>query len=75
MNGIVKDFVDFVISKDCPHCVKAKVKNAIQEKFSLTLDRSVLYCDYFAVRVSYTKTKSFSNTVLSLSSLQRNHPR
>ena len=71
MNSIVKEFVDYVVSNDCPQHDKAKVKRAIQDKFLLTLDRSVFYCDYFAVRVSFTKTKSFSNTVLSLSALQK----
>lgn len=71
MNQVVKEFVDFVVSDVCPQHDKAKVKSAVQEKFSLVADRSVFYCDYFAVRISYTKTKSFSNTVLSLSSLQK----
>ena len=71
MNKIVKEFVNYVVSSDCPQNDKAKVKKAIQDKFSLTLDRSVFYCENFAVRISYTKTKSFSNTVLSLSNLQK----
>lgn len=71
MNKIVKDFVHYIVSLDCPQNDKAKVKKEIQDKFSLTLDRSVFYCDSFAVRISYTKTKSFSNTVLSLSKLQK----
>ena len=71
MNKIVKDFVDYIVSPDCPQNDKAKVKKEIQDKFSLTLDRSVFYCGSFAVRISYTKTKSFSNTVLSLSKLQK----
>ena len=71
MNSIVKQFVDFVISLECPQNDKEKVKKAIQTKFNLVKDRSVFYCNYFAVRVSFTKTKSFSNTVLSLSALQK----
>ena len=71
MNSVVKDFVNFVISSDCPQSDKEKVKKAIQSKFGLIKDRSVFYCNYFAVRVSFTKTKSFSNTVLSLSALQK----
>lgn len=71
MNKIVKDFVHYIVSPDCPQNDKAKVKKGIQDKFSLTLDRSDFYCDSFAVRISYTKTKSFSNTVLSLSKLQK----
>ena len=71
MNSIVKDFVNFIVSSDCPQNDKEKVKKAIQTKFNLIRDRSVFYCNYFAVRVSFTKTKSFSNTVLSLSALQK----
>ena len=71
MNKIVNEFINYVISNDCPQNDKSKVKKAIQDKFSLTLDRSVFYCKYFAVRISYTKTTSFSNTVLSLSNLQK----
>lgn len=71
MNKIVKQFVDFVTSLACPQNDKEKVKKAIQTKFNLIKDRSVFYCNYFAARVSFTKTKSFSNTVLSLSALQK----
>lgn len=71
MNAIVKQFVDFVISSECPQNDKGKVKKAIQAKFNLVKDRSIFYCNYFAVRVSFTKTKSFSNTVLALSALQK----
>lgn len=71
MNKIVKQFVNYVISSECPQNDKEKVEEAIQSKFDLTTDRSVFYCDYFAVRVSFTKNTSFSNTVLSLSELQK----
>ena len=71
MNKIVSEFVNYVVSDECPQNDKAKVKKAIRDKFSLILDRSVFYCKHFAVRVSYTKTTSFSNTVLSLSNLQK----
>lgn len=71
MNKIVSEFVNYVVSKKCPQNDKTAVKKAIQDNFSLVSDRSVFYCKYFAVRISYTKTTSFSNTVLSLSHLQR----
>lgn len=70
MNEIVKKFVKFIVT-DCPKYDKEKVKKAIQEKFSLTVDRKVFYCKYFAVRISYSKSGSFSNTVLSLSALKK----
>ena len=60
-----------MISSNCPQNDKDKVKKVIQDKFSLIRDRSIFYCEDFAVRVSYTKTTSFSNTVLSLSNLQK----
>lgn len=34
-------------------------------------DRTIYYCDSFAVRFSYSSSSSFSNTVLSLSKLQK----
>ncbi|MCD4548822.1 hypothetical protein [Schaalia sp. lx-260] len=38
-------------------------------QFNLVKDRSIYYCDDFAIRFSSAAGKSFSNTVLSLSSL------
>jgi len=40
-------------------------------QFSPTIDRSILYTEFFAVRFSSTKSGSFSNTVVSLSVLQK----
>ena len=50
---------------------KISLANKVREKFNLTKDRSVFYCDDFAIRFCASKTKSFSNTVLSLSALQK----
>ena len=50
---------------------KVFVQNSIVKEFSLVKDRSVYYCDEFALRLSYSSTGSFSNTVLSLSKLQK----
>lgn len=50
---------------------KISLARKVQEQFSLTKDRSVFYCDDFAIRFCTSKTKSFSNTVLSLSALQK----
>ncbi|MBQ8840103.1 MAG: hypothetical protein IJ004_02130 [Clostridia bacterium] len=52
---------------------KEKVKNLVQNKFSLTRDRSVFYNDSFAIRFGYNgrnDTKRISNTVLSLSAIK-----
>lgn len=71
MNKYINNFIKYITSNECPQHDKAKVIKAIQDKFSLIHDRSVFYCAYFAVRISYTKTRCFSNTILSLSNLQK----
>lgn len=50
---------------------KARLAALVQEKFSLTKDRSVYYNDDFAIRFSKSEKKRLANTVLSLSSLQK----
>ena len=50
---------------------KSTLIKQVQEKFHLTKDRSVFYSDTFAVRFSSSASNSFSNTVLSLSNLQK----
>lgn len=50
---------------------KAKLTKQVAEKFGLTRDRSVYYCDDFAIRFSSGAGPSFSNTVLSLSNLKK----
>jgi len=50
---------------------KSFVQNSATKTFELVKDRSVFYCDEFAVRFSYSSSGSFSNTVLSLSKLQK----
>lgn len=37
---------------------KESVKNEVVKKFHLTKDRSVFYCDEFAIRFSYTSGKT-----------------
>ena len=71
MNQIAKSFVDYIISDEAPCGNKSSVIRECQEKFGLTKDRSVFGCNSFAVRFSYSKSSSFSNTVLSLSHLQK----
>jgi len=43
----------------------------VQKQFKLTRDRSVYYSEHFAIRFSSSHSSSFSNTVLSLSNLQK----
>ena len=50
---------------------KNKLAGIVQKEFSLTQDRSVYYCDDFAIRFSKSENKRMSNTVLSLSALQK----
>ena len=50
---------------------KSRLEPIIKEKFNLTIDRSVYYNEHFSIRFSQSKTESFSNTVLSLSALQK----
>lgn len=64
------ELIDFLKSKDGIGN-KASLIKAVQEKFGLTQDRSVYYSEFFAIRFSSSHSTSFSNTVLSLSNLQK----
>lgn len=50
---------------------KAKLSEIAAGTFGLVRDRSVYYCSAFAVRFSRSASRSFGNTVLSLSKLQK----
>ncbi len=63
-------FINFIKSKDGV-ANKANLISEVQKKFKLTKDRSVYYSKYFSVRFSYSSSLSFSNTVISLSNLQK----
>ncbi len=71
MNTKATDFVEYIISNKAHHGDKSAVITECQEKFELTKDRSVFACKAFAVRFSWSKSGSFSNTILSLSHLQK----
>ena len=70
MSNSLKPLVDFVAAH---HGIndKSKLTTLVAAKFSLTKDRSVYYCNDFAVRFSSSHGESFSNTILSLSNLQK----
>lgn len=70
MNNIVKCFVEYVL-KEMPKHNKELAQDAAQKRFNLTKDGKVYYHSTFAVRFSYSSKGSFSNTVLSLSTLQK----
>lgn len=50
---------------------KTKLTQLVQQKFSLTKDRTVFFNDSFSIRFSSSKSRKMSNTVLSLSALQK----
>ncbi|MGI2324726.1 MULTISPECIES: hypothetical protein [unclassified Methylococcus] len=69
-NALLKQLIEF-ISKHDGIGDKAKLAAIVNKEFSLTQDRSVYYRPEFAIRFSSAKNESFSNTVLSLSNLQK----
>ena len=50
---------------------KEKLSSMVKKEFNLTQDRKVFYSPDFAIRFSKSKRKRMSNTVLSLSALQK----
>ena len=50
---------------------KEKLSSMVKNEFNLTQDRKVFYSPDFAIRFSKSKSKRMSNTVLSLSALQK----
>jgi hypothetical protein len=50
---------------------KTKLSQLVVKQFNLVKDRSVYYCQDFAVRFCSSNSQLFSNTVLSLSNLQK----
>ena len=50
---------------------KNNLARIVVSEFDLTQDRSVYYCDDYAIRFSSSTSLSFANTVLSLSALQK----
>ncbi len=50
---------------------KDKLADLVKARFNLSTDRKIFYCDDFAIRFSKAKTHNISNTILSLSKLQK----
>lgn len=50
---------------------KEKLSSMVKKEFNLVQDRKVFYSPDFAIRFSKAKSKRMSNTVLSLSALQK----
>lgn len=70
MSDLLKSLVDLV-SKHNGINDKSRLTAVVTEAFGLTQDRSVYYRPEFAVRFSSAQKEGFSNTVLSLSNLQK----
>ena len=70
MNTQVKKFIEYIVSQK--HISnKETLIQLCQTKFRLIQDRKVFHSKFFAVRFSYSKNGSFSNTILSLSALEK----
>ncbi len=50
---------------------KSHLQNLVQKEFCLVKERSVFYCDWFAIRFCKAASRNFSNTVLALSVLHK----
>ncbi len=70
MHKDIISFISFIKSKNGIGN-KSTLISEVQKKFKLTKDRSVYYSKHFSVRFSYSASLGFSNTVISLSNLQK----
>ena len=66
----MQNLITFICDRD-GIADKHNLTNMVQSAFSLIKDRSVFYCRDFAIRFCTANNRSFSNTVLSLSALQK----
>lgn len=67
---LISKLVEFIKSKNGIND-KMLLSSQVKEEFVLVKDRSVFYCDWFAIRFSKSNSRVFGNTVLSLSNLQK----
>jgi hypothetical protein len=70
MNELAKDFISFILENNGIGNKTALIRKAVN-RFQFTQDRSIYYTRFFAVRFCFSSSGSFSNTVLSLSNLQK----
>lgn len=70
MNESLENLLALIKDKDGIND-KAQLARIVFEVFGLTRDRSVFYCDEFAIRFSSSANRNFGNTVLSLSNLRK----
>lgn len=67
---VVGRLVDFIVSRD-GIADKSRLSSAVRQAFDLVKERSVFYCEWFAIRFCTAASRNFSNTVLALSALHR----
>lgn len=70
MSNSIDQLMAFLRTKDGIND-KTVLAKLVSDKFCLIRDRSVYYCESFAIRFSSAATQNFGNTVLSLSNLQK----
>lgn len=68
--NIIEQLVDFISTK-AGKTDKNSLQNEVQYAFKLVKERSIYYCDWFAIRFCKAASRSFCNTVLALSVLHR----
>ena len=66
----ISELISFISANDGIND-KNKLAELVKNKFSLIQDRKVFSCEDFAIRFSKSESKKMSNTVLSLSALQK----
>lgn len=67
---MIQQLVDFIADRD-GSTDKSRLQNAVQEAFDLVKERSVYYCQWFAIRFCKSASRNFGNTVLALSALHK----
>ena len=70
MNKAVFELIDYIRAHD-GIADKAALSKQMWQKFALIKDRSVYYSPHYAIRFSSTRSSTFSNTVVALSTLQK----
>lgn len=67
---IIKQLIAFISSRDGA-TDKSQLQTSVQQTFNLIKERSVFYCEWFAIRFCTAASRNFGNTVLALSALHR----
>ena len=70
MKNLIEHLLDYLKQNDGIND-KARLAKLVSERFDLIKDRSVYYCQNFAIRFSSGSSQNFSNTILSLSNLHK----